>query len=221
MSLYYNTITPQLKSVLNDLMQCDLFLPFRLVGGTSLSLRLGHRTSVDIDLFTNATYRSLDFKIYEDFLRRKYPYFYSPDKTNIIGFGKSYYIGNSEEDNIKLDLYYHNELSEEIEIMDGIRMATIDDVVAMKVDVVSRLGRKKDFWDLHELLHKFSLEDMLKIHEQRFEFTHNRKEIIHNFTDFSLADEDFGPICLKGKIWELIKLDFAEIVDEITTDKKN
>ncbi|MGC3979593.1 MAG: hypothetical protein QM751_16020 [Paludibacteraceae bacterium] len=62
---------------------------------------------------------------------------------------------------------------------------------------------------------------MLKIHEQRFEFTHNRKEIIHNFTDFSLADEDFEPVCLKGKIWELIKLDFVEIVDEISTDKMN
>lgn len=216
MSLYYNTVTPQLKSILEDLMNCEYFLPFRLVGGTSLSLRLGHRTSVDIDLFTNATYGSLDFTVFERLLKEKYPYFDMPDKTNIIGFGRSYYVGKSDDYNIKLDLYYHNELSDEIETIDGIRMATFEDIVALKVDVVSRGGRKKDFWDLHELLNRYSLEEMLKIHEKRFEFTHNRSEIIHNFTDFSLADEDFEPICLREKIWELIKLDFVELVDDIS-----
>lgn len=215
MSLHYNTVTPQLKLILEDLMKSELFLPFRLVGGTSLSLRLGHRTSVDIDLFTNATYGSLDYEVLEKYLIEKYPYFDMPDKTNIIGFGRSYYVGKSKDDNVKLDLYYHDELSDEIEIIDTIRMATLEDIVAMKVDVVSRGGRKKDFWDLHELLNIYSIEEMLKIHKKRFEFTHNRSEIIHNFTDFSLADEDFDPICLRGKVWELIKLDFVEITDEI------
>lgn len=38
---------------------------FRLVGGTALSLQLGHRMSVDIDLFTDAPYRSVDFTAIE------------------------------------------------------------------------------------------------------------------------------------------------------------
>lgn len=166
MSLHYNTVTPQLKLILEDLMKSELFLPFRLVGGTSLSLRLGHRTSVDIDLFTNATYGSLDYEVLEKYLIEKYPYFDMPDKTNIIGFGRSYYVGKSKDDNVKLDLYYHDELSDEIEIIDIIRMATLEDIVAMKVDVVSRGGRKKDFWDLHELLNIYSIEEMLKIHKK-------------------------------------------------------
>ena len=49
-------------------MTCSLFNPFCLVGGTSLSLRLGHRKSVDIDLFTSATYGSIDFTSLEEFL---------------------------------------------------------------------------------------------------------------------------------------------------------
>ena len=60
--LFYNTVTPLLKSVLDTLMAEPLFSPFRLVGGTNLSLRLGHRLSVDIDLFTDAVYRSLDYR---------------------------------------------------------------------------------------------------------------------------------------------------------------
>jgi len=50
--LYWNTVTPLLRTVLDQLMVNLLFASFRLVGGTSLSLQLGHRISVDIDLFS-------------------------------------------------------------------------------------------------------------------------------------------------------------------------
>lgn len=39
--LKYQTVTPLLKKVLTQLMSNDLFHPFQLVGGTSLSLQLG------------------------------------------------------------------------------------------------------------------------------------------------------------------------------------
>ena len=67
--LYYRTVTPQLQKVMIDLMSNSLFDSFCLAGGTSLSLRLGHRMSADIDLFTNAPYGSLDFKTFEDFFK--------------------------------------------------------------------------------------------------------------------------------------------------------
>lgn len=59
--LYYTTITPLLLSVLKTLMTAKEFDTFRLVGGTALSLYRGHRESVDIDLFSDAPYDSIDF----------------------------------------------------------------------------------------------------------------------------------------------------------------
>ena len=213
--LHYETVTPQLQEVLVELMKNSLFNPFCLVGGTSLSLRVGHRMSVDIDLFTNAPYGSLDFSTFEDFFKANYSYYSRPDKTDIVGFGRSYYIGKSKDDNIKVDLYYHEEIIEPFDLIDGIRIASLNDVVAMKVDVISRGGRKKDFWDLHELLDTFSISEMLEIHKQHFEYTHDREHIINNFINFEIADEQIDPICLKGKIWELIKLDFAEEIESV------
>jgi predicted nucleotidyltransferase component of viral defense system len=189
------------------------FKPFYLVGGTSLSLRLGHRMSVDIDLFTNAMYGSLDFSVYEKFFQENYPYYYCTDKTDLVGFGRSYYIGESSDENIKIDLYYHEEIINPCDIIENIRIASLDDVVSMKVDVISRKGRKKDFWDLHELLNTYTINQMLELHKQRHEYTHDRNQIIANFTDFTEADEDLDPICLKGKVWELIKLDFDEVME--------
>ena len=60
-ALQYHTVKPILRSSLEHLMTLEAFAPFHLVGGTSLSLRYGHRMSDDIDLFTDAKYRSLDF----------------------------------------------------------------------------------------------------------------------------------------------------------------
>lgn len=211
-TLHYETVTPLLKKVLDEIMANPIFEPFYLVGGTSLSLRLGHRVSVDIDLFTNAPYGSLDFSIYEKFFQENYAYFYFTDTSNIVGLGCSYYVGDSADENIKVDLYYHDEIVDPCDVLDNIRFASLNDVVAMKVDVVSRGGRKKDFWDLHELLNIYSIPQMLDLHQRRHKYTHERNQIIANFTDFTSADEDIEPICLKGKEWELIKLDFVDAI---------
>jgi predicted nucleotidyltransferase component of viral defense system len=214
-NFHYETVTLLLRKLLDDIMANSVFEPFYLVGGTSLGLRLGHRMSVDIDLFTNATYGSLDFSVYEKFFQEKYAYYYCTDRTGLVGFGRSYYVGESKDENIKVDLYYHDEIIDPCDIIDNIRIASLDDLVAMKVDVVSRGGRKKDFWDLHELLNTYSITQMLDLHQQRHEYTHDRDQIIANFTDFTSADKDIDPICLKSKEWELVKLDFAEIIESL------
>ena len=61
MRLHLNTVTNLLWNTLQKLMSIEEFNSFRLVGGTSLSLKLGHRESVDIDLFSDSEYGSIDF----------------------------------------------------------------------------------------------------------------------------------------------------------------
>ncbi|WP_348811294.1 nucleotidyl transferase AbiEii/AbiGii toxin family protein [Flavobacterium maritimum] len=48
--LHYNTLTPLLRKILEHLLLADVFADFRLVGGTALSLLIGHRMSIDIDI---------------------------------------------------------------------------------------------------------------------------------------------------------------------------
>lgn len=59
-TLYYHTVSHLLLESLKKLMAEPVFNEFRLVGGTALSLQLGHRTSVDIDLFTDMPYGTMD-----------------------------------------------------------------------------------------------------------------------------------------------------------------
>ena len=217
--LHYETVTPLLKETLGMLMAEELFTPFRLVGGTNLSLRYGHRKSVDIDLFTDAEYRSLDFQAFEQFLRSHFPYYDCNDTTSIVGFGRGYYIGRSEEDAVKLDLMYTDPFLETAEVLDGIRMASVRDIIAMKMNVVSRGGRKKDFWDLHMLLNEYPLAEMFALHARRHEWEHDTEELLDKFTDFALADADLDPVCLRGLDWDEIKLDLIETAEEFARNR--
>lgn len=213
--LYYNTINNLLKNSLEIIMSSEVFKNFRLVGGTALSLQLGHRISVDIDFFSDAPYGSIDFDEIESFLTSKFPYI--DNFSNVQpSIGKSYFIGTDKENTIKLDVYYTDDFIQPVITVDNIRMATIEEIIAMKLDVIQRGGRKKDFWDLHELLSDFKIGKMLELHEQRYPYSHERDLILKNFTDFRLADDDFAPNCLKGKYWEFIKEDIEEAIEKFT-----
>jgi hypothetical protein len=212
-TIYWNTVAGQLREVLKELMAEPLLAPFRLVGGTCLSLQIGHRVSVDIDLFTDAAYNTIDFHNLDHYLRRKYPYVSKPT-PGPVGMGRSYFLGNSEYDAVKLDLYYTDSFIRDIVAFDSIRMASIEEIIAMKLDVIQRTGRKKDFWDLHSLLDKYSITQMLDLHRERYSFNHDAFTILNNLTDFSLADDDPDPVCLQGKHWEFIRLEIAEAIKE-------
>lgn len=212
--IYWQTVDDVLRTSLQVLMEAEEFSAFRLVGGTALSLQLGHRISVDIDLFTDAEYSTIDFDILEKFLINNFEYV-DRGFGGIVGMGKSYLIGKDKDHSVKLDLYYTEPFIDAPLVVEGLRMATLEEIIAMKVDVVQRTGRKKDFWDLYELLPRYSIDTMLTLHEKRYEYSHDEALIITNFTNFTEADQDFEPICLRGYHWELIKEDIILALSSI------
>lgn len=209
--LYWNTVKPLLKEILIDIIDEPLFLPFRLVGGTSLSLQFGHRISEDIDLFTDVDYGSIDYKAIREFLEIKYPYCSSRNLDN-VSFGTYFEVGNSKDDFVKIDLYYTDEFIEKPITIENIRMATANEIIAMKLDVVLRGGRKKDFWDLHYFIDKVTLDEMIALFQKRYPYDDDFSKIKNQLLNFAIAEEDFEPICLLEKNWEFIKLDFYEFV---------
>lgn len=210
--LHYNTVNDLLKNSLVTIMNAPVFENFRLVGGTALSLQIGHRESIDIDLFTDVDYGTINFDEIESYLKNTFKYVDSLDVPP--AFGKAYFIGVDKQSTIKLDVFYTDSFIHPFIVTDEIRMATIEEIIAMKVDVVQRGGRKKDFWDLHDLIDTYSITDMLNLHQQRYPYTHDRELIIQNFTVFEQADDDLTPICFRGKYWEFIKEDLEEIMLE-------
>ena len=135
--IHKKTVTDLLWDQLEILMRMHALDSFRLVGGTALSLLIGHRMSIDIDMFTDSTYRSIDFKsIYRE-LKKEMPYV-STEKWVNNSMGNSCFIGNQNSDTVKLDLFYTDNFVYPIIDYQNIRISSIEEIIAMKLDIIGR-----------------------------------------------------------------------------------
>ena len=142
--LQTQTVYPETLGILKALMQEPLLNDFYLVGGTALSLQIGHRISVDIDLFTNEPFDSI-FLAAE--LKQKYNF-----KENQ---NRDYFI-QGQMDGVKIDIlkYPYKPLNLIVEV-ENVRMVVAADIASMKMAAITNRGRKRDFIDLFFLLKQF------------------------------------------------------------------
>ncbi len=170
---------------------------FCLVGGTALSLKLGHRISIDLDLFqtTEIEVERLITLLQQEF---KSDFEYENLKINYAVFCKI--------NKVKVDLVqYKHPIIADIEVIDGIRMFSIKDIAAMKINAILGRGVKKDFWDLFELLKLYSLNDIINFYNQKYPNQQLLISIPNALTYFEDADDSPDPIGLLGQNWEDIK----------------
>jgi len=134
---------------------------YHLVGGTSLALQLGHRDSIDIDLFTQQEFNDEDLM---PFLHKKFGIIEKFRRRNTI-------IGFINE--VKVDFISHphpfvrEPISEE-----GITFLSKEDIAAMKLNAIIQSGQRlKDFIDIYFLLEHFSVNDMLHFFSVKYDYT--------------------------------------------------
>jgi hypothetical protein len=204
--LHAETIEPGTFSLLKELMDLPELDAFSLVGGTALALRYGHRSSVDLDLFFHEKFNhpkivsSLEEKFKDRFA-------YKQQHTH---FGIFCFI-----DNIKVDIVYFPHLPIAApEKEDKIRMYNSADIAAMKIQAILGPAQKKDFWDLHELLQNYSLQQIMDWHKQKYPSQMLAISIPHAFTYFVDADESDTPISFKGQTWEKVKNGIKKAVSD-------
>ncbi len=131
---------------------------FYLVGGTSLALQMGHRNSIDIDLFSK---KDFDENFIMEVIGKKYSFEKKFSRKNtIIGF----------VNNIKVDFITHayNYVKPPV-TEEGITYLSKEDIAAMKLNAISNSGQRlKDFIDVYYLLQYFSVNDMIGFFEIKY-----------------------------------------------------
>lgn len=191
--LQKQAVEPKLLELLEFLMKEDTFKDFVLVGGTSLALQLGHRISVDIDLFGNAEVNELDFN---NVLSENH-------STKLLKKSKSILIYSIN--GIKVDFVnYRYPLIDKVINYEGIRMASDKDIAAMKLSAIAGRGSKKDFIDLYFLLEKYTIEEIMDFYKQKF--TDGSEFMVQkSLSYFEDADKEEMPKMLIDIRWEDVK----------------
>jgi predicted nucleotidyltransferase component of viral defense system len=195
--LQIKTVEPRAFSILNQLMDIPELKDFSLVGGTALALLYAHRKSVDLDLFSNKIFESLEII---NALKNKFKDSFNNRSTN-PRFGIFCFI-----DEIKIDIIRHpHPLIRSLQTIDNIRLISIEDIIAMKVQALLGRGKKKDFWDIAELLKHFSVADFIQFHQEKYATQNLLITVPQAITYFADADESEDPISLKNQTWESVK----------------
>jgi len=156
--LHTETVEPETLELLRKLQSEEMLKDAYLVGGTSLALRLGHRKSIDLDLFIKEDYDNEELSY---FLQKKYDF--------QVRVCRGWTL-KGEIRNVKIDIIsYKYDFVKEPEIIDGVKMLSIPDIIAMKLVAISDSGtRMKDFVDIAYLSTMYSLEDMLSFFSKKY-----------------------------------------------------
>jgi len=186
--------------LLKKIMSEKLFSDFNLVGGTSLALQMGHRNSIDIDLFGNSEINS------ELFIEKLSEF----GEVKVAQSTKNILI--TKINDVKVDFVnYKYPLLSNFLFVDNIRMLSFKDISAMKLNAIAGRGSKKDFIDLYFLLNKFSLEDIISFYETKYK-DGSIFMVQKSLTYFEDADSQLQPQMFLDFDWETCK---QRIIEEV------
>jgi hypothetical protein len=205
--------SPLLES-LAALMEMKTIKTHRLVGGTALALQIGHRISIDIDLFSDDenNYEQIQEELYEKFG---------------IGFKKGRYVSSSISKGITV---YLNDIKTDILdwkakfirpalIDENVRMACKEDIIPMKFNTFlcsPELARyeKRDYVDIAQLMKEYSLEQMISLYNEKYpDELLSSRQIIEGLQLSEMADKRVMPKMLIAETWQDVKAQIQKSID--------
>lgn len=201
--LHFQTIHPDTLELLRKLSLLPELSQMRLVGGTALALQYGHRQSIDLDFFGEMTN--------------------TPDEiiNKMSEFGDCVVLNNQKSilqlvvSGVKVDVidYSLYKWIDSPVCENGLKLASVQDIAAMKINAIEGRGSRKDFIDVYMLLKKYSLDEILGFYKQKYP-NYSIFRALLSLTFFEDAERESMPIMLIDDSWGQMKKNILSVVEE-------
>ena len=194
------------KSALEHLVAAGVGGSYYLAGEIGLSLRLGHRRSVDLDFFCPDAGASLPLRAQ---IGRLPGLRVEDERAGTL---------HVSLDGVKASfLSYPYPLLEPAEILPpGIPVASLADLAAMKLSTIIARGRRRDFVDLFEIAKRLPLERILDAFRRKTgEVNYNPLITAKALVYFVDAEKDPAPVLLRPCDWGDVKRFFESEVRKL------
>lgn len=188
------------------------FPGFYLAGGTALALQIGHRISVDFDLFQAEAITPLLFPRVE----RAFPFPAIP------------LVNNSDELTVSVNgvkvtfLHYPFPVLDPFEIYDGVPLLSVREIAATKAYTIGRRGSYKDYVDLYFALAErhTTLPEIIANAEKKFGDAFNARLFLEQLvylgdiqdTEIQFLKEPVMPRTLLAFFEDRIRADAQDLV---------
>ena len=207
--LSYQTIRPDTLELLKRLMAEPLFDQTRLVGGSALALQIGHRSSIDLDLFGTI---EEDTDLTTEALERIGPTIPGKCTARI----KTYRVCGVKTDIVSYDRYPWIDAPV---LEDGLRLASTKDIAAMKVNAIQGRGTRKDFVDMYFLIRRYGLDQVMRFYMAKYP-DYSEYRAMLSLTYFEDAEKSPMPEMFVNVSWEEMKQCILEAVETYNNDRR-
>jgi hypothetical protein len=155
-------LSEQQLRALGKLNQLKSLKDFYLGGGTAVAYHLGHRVSMDLDVFSS--HGDVDLEQ----IRREIVG--SLIEVEIIAITQVSIYLTLESKPIDVVCYPYPPLESPRKGPEGFPTASLIDLATMKLAAIAKRGIKRDFWDLYEIIARspITLENALDAYVKRF-----------------------------------------------------
>jgi predicted nucleotidyltransferase component of viral defense system len=202
-SPHWETITPEMRELLQWAGQQDFMFPFYLAGGTALALQVGHRRSVDLDFFSqiDEVHERTRQRIIRAIAERDGQVIENVD-GNLVLLVENIHVGFFS---------YGYKLLEPFEQLENVNVASVLDIGLMKLDAVIGRGSRKDFFDLYVIARLYSLEELLQAGARKYPSSRDFALMaVESFVLFENAERDVQPELMIDATWEEVREYFFE-----------
>jgi len=176
-----------------------------LAGGTALALQIGHRISVDLDFFTR---KSFDEKKLSDALAA-HAGFVKAGTAKWTVWGT---IGRTKFSTF----YYDYPLLAPMVEFEGLNLASLSDIAAMKIHAIEDRGTRRDFIDVYFLSQTLSLYEMIALYQKKYGIEEDRLYATLRSLDYF---EDAEKETIMPKM--LVPVDWEQVKNYFRTEAKN
>ena len=204
-ALHWEAITPLMRQVMATLGQSDLAARFYLAGGTALALQIGHRRSIDLDLFSPTDEVRTDMHLQAlRALRSFQPAIVEQEWGNLL------LVIESADGSLHVGFFgYGYRLLEATQAAEGLPLAGLTDIGLMKLDALASRASRKDFYDLYALAQHIPLRDLLDRAPLKYPEVRDFEAMaVRYMAYFDRADQEAEPVLLQRMDWEAIKAFF-------------
>lgn len=155
-----NGLAPHTASIFEAISKLECIKPYVLVGGTALSLQLGTRESEDLDFMSWRTSRNEKREVDWPRIKKELESIGTVEKCDILDLDHVEF----EVNGVKLSFYANpnnSPLKATIPCLNNIVLADKTSIGAMKMEVMLRRSKYRDYYDIYSLLE--AGEDMMEM----------------------------------------------------------
>lgn len=145
-------LTAKIEAIIDKVAELDCISPYVLCGGTALAMQIGHRQSEDLDFMmwrvSKTEKPEVDWRAIEEELREKIG---EIENFNMLGFDQVEFLVKG----VKFSFFVSDNLSpvtSAVSYQGNIRLADIESILAMKMEVMLRRMKFRDYYDIYSIL---------------------------------------------------------------------